>query len=274
MLQHTHPATAAAGGSPEDRADFRVRHTVEQLALLRQLRDRQAPVHLHAPGGAALSTRLWAVHPEHARLSFSAEAADPHIGRLLDAEEWVAVAYLERVKLQFDLGALVLVRGVDSCALQTDLPREIYRFQRRQAYRVDAIERSAPQALLRHPSIPEMQLALRVLDVSAGGCALWLPQDVPPLQAGTELGEVRIVLDATTRFAASLTLQHVTNLGVCEDSGTGGDLDGDTGAGTAPHGRGVRLGCAWRPLGGAAERNLQRWIDQAQKRQRLLSLQA
>jgi hypothetical protein len=35
---------------------------------------------------------------------------------------------------------------------------------------------------------------------------------------------------------------------------------------------GVRLGCEWQRLGGAAERTLQRWIDQAQKRRRMLSL--
>ena len=28
--------------------------------------------------------------------------------------------------------------------------------------------------------MPDMQLELRVLDVSIGGCALWLPHDLPP----------------------------------------------------------------------------------------------
>ena len=37
-------------------------------------------------------------------------------------------------------------------------------------------------------------LALRVLDVSIGGCALWCPHDVPPLQAGSgELLRMAIV---------------------------------------------------------------------------------
>ena len=251
MFQDTPPAAPDPGGGLQAWGDFRVRQAGERLMLLCQLQEHQVPVHLSAPGGAALSTQLWAVDAEHERVSFSVKTDDPQLGRLLDAQEWVAVAYLASVKLQFDLGSLVLVRGDGSCALQADLPGEIYRFQRRHAFRVHAADHATPQALLRHPSIPEMQLALRVLDVSAGGCALWLPQDVPPLQAGTELGEVRIVLDESTRFAAAVTLQHVTGFG---------DTD-----------RGVRLGCAWRPLGGAAERSLQRWIDQAQKRRRLLT---
>jgi hypothetical protein len=32
------------------------------------------------------------------------------------------------------------------------------------------------------------------------------------------------------------------------------------------------VGCEWRQLAGHAERVLQRWIDQAQKRRRLLAL--
>ena len=57
------------------------------------------------------------------------------------------------------------------------------------------------------------------------------------------------------RFHASVVLQHVSAIGVGERSD-----------------RGVRLGCEWQRLGGGAERTLQRWIDQAQKRRRLLSL--
>lgn len=251
MFEQSHSAVhEGAARAADPLAEFRVRNSGERIALLRQLRDAGTPVHLNAPEGGALTSNLWAVDETRARLSFSADAEHPQLQALLDADELVAVAYLESVKLQFDLDGLVLVRGAETCALQGSLPQEIYRFQRRSAYRVRPPEHASPSARLRHPSIPEMQLQLRVLDVSAGGCALWLPHDVPPLQAGTELGEVKVELDELTRFAAALSLQHVGSLGADE--------------------RGVRLGCAWRPLGGAAERSLQRWIDQAQKRRRLL----
>jgi hypothetical protein len=96
-----------------------------------------------------------------------------------------------------------------------------------------------------------MRLALRVLDVSVGGCALWQPADVPPLAVGTSLAEVEITLDAETRFVATLRLQHVSAMG----------------AGA----QGVRLGCEWA-LAGAAGRMLQRYVDLAQKRRRLVTL--
>jgi c-di-GMP-binding flagellar brake protein YcgR len=195
---------------------------------------------------------VWAVDAGQERLSFSADPGLPQLARLIEADEAVAVAYLESVKLQFDIQGLVLVRGAHSCALQSRLPDEIYRFQRRNAYRVRPHGRQEPVARFAHPSLPEMQLALRMIDISIGGCALWLPHDVPTLQAGTRLGEVTLELDQDTRFVAAVTLQHLTALGLGE--------------------RGVRVGCEWLALPGSAERTLQRWIDQTQKRRRMLSL--
>jgi c-di-GMP-binding flagellar brake protein YcgR len=147
---------------------------------------------------------------------------------------------------------MVLVRGPKSSALQCSLPREVYRFQRRRAYRVRTLDRSSPTARLRHPSLPEMQLTLRVLDVSIGGCALLVGGDVPPLPPGARLAGVQVDLDADTRFGCELTLHHVSS------------VHGGAGA--------VRLGCEWHGIDGAAQRALQRYIDQTQKRRRLMAL--
>jgi c-di-GMP-binding flagellar brake protein YcgR len=253
MFQDTRPAELDASGEADPWAPFRVTHAPERLGLLRQLRDGSVPIMLNAPSGVVLSTTLWAVDAAQERINFSALDGEHQINEVVEANEVVAVAYLESVKLQFDLQGLVLVRGANTCALQARLPQDIYRFQRRNAYRVRPQSRNEPVARFGHPAIPEMQLALRVLDVSIGGCALWLPSDVPPLQAGTRIGEMRIELDSDTRFPASVVLQHVSMLGSAE--------------------HGVRLGCEWQKLPGASERALQRWIDQTQKRSRMLHLQ-
>lgn len=250
MFQDTRPAEL--DGPRDAWAEFRVALPAERTALLRQLREENIPVMLNASDGCSMTSSLWAVDSEHERISFSVNAAHPNLGAVVEAEEVVAVAYLQSVKLQFDVLDLVLVQGMQACTLQAAAPREIYRFQRRGGYRVRTAARHAPTARLRHPAMPEMNLALRVLDISIGGCALWLPHDVPPLQAGTQLTEVHVVLDGDTQFVAALHLMHVTVLAQSE--------------------RGARLGCEWRPLPGTAARDLQRWIDQAQKRRRLLSL--
>jgi len=255
MFEDTRPAEFDAAGDADAWAEFRVSPEAERLRVLRELRDGNVPVMLSSAGGDMLTTTLWALDAPQRRLSFNADAGSALLARLVESDEAVAVAYRDNVKLQFDLHGLVLVRGAMASVLQAALPTEIYRFQRRSAYRVRPPERHAPVARLRHPSMPEMMLALRVLDVSVGGCALWLPADVPPLQGGTELGELRLELDAETQFSCAATLRHVSSMGRADHS---------------PVGR--RVGCEWRQLAGHAERVLQRWIDQAQKRRRLLAL--
>ena len=254
MFQDTRPAELDAAGGPDPWGPFRVGAPAERQSLLRAVRDGQVPVVLSAPDGTALSVVLWAVDETQGRLNFSIDATAPQLGALIEADEAVAVAYLESVKLQFDLQGLMLVRGARTCALQCGLPRDIYRFQRRNAYRVRPRPSHGPVAHFRHPSLPEMALLLRVLDVSIGGCALWLPADVPPLQAGTLINGLRLELDSDNRFDATARLQHVSAVG------------------SAPGELGVRIGCEWQKLGAPAERVLQRWIDHTQRRRHLLSL--
>lgn len=254
MFQDTRPAELDSSGDPDPWGPFRVASPHERLSLLRAVRDGQVPVVLSAPEGSALSVALWAVDEAQNRLNFSVDERAPQLAALVNADEAVAVAYLDSVKLQFDLQGLTLVRGLQSCALQCTLPRDIYRFQRRSAYRVRPRERQGPVATFRHPALPEMPLALRVLDVSIGGCALWLPPDVPPLQAGTLISRVHVELDPDTEFESAVRLQHVS------------------GGNAASGGQGVRIGCEWQHLSGPAERVLQRWIDRSQRRRHLLTL--
>lgn len=257
------PAAASAVAAGDD---YRVADAAERLALLMQLRDSAAPVQMHAPAGATLRTRLWVVDGSASRLAFAVavnELASPQLDALLEADEVTAVAHPGHVKLQFDLAGLVLVRGHASAVLQCGLPEELLRFQRRETFRVSPPV-TAPVAYLRHPAIPEMSLALRVLDLSLGGCALRLPDDVPMLAPGTRLGGVTVELDLHTRLRVELTLQHVTHL-PHPDSGAGAERAGAAASGPG----GARLGCEWCLLRPEDERLLQRWIDQTQVRQRL-----
>jgi c-di-GMP-binding flagellar brake protein YcgR len=252
MFQDTQAATLGADGGLDAWAEFRVADSAELSRLLKQLCDSSAPVTLSAPQGMALTTQLWAVAAAQRQISFSADAGSVQMQRLAYCNEAVAVAYIDSVKLQFDLSELVLVHGSHGCALRAAWPAALYRFQRRTSFRVRSFERRAPQARLRHPSMPDMRLALRIVDLSVGGCALVLPDDVPSLQPGSRLGGVRIELDGDCAFDATLRLQHVSAM-------HGG-------------GQGVRLGCEFIELDGQAQRMLQRYIDHTQQRRRLLAL--
>ena len=252
-FENTQPAMLDGEQGLERLAEFRVGNAREVLALLRQVRDGSVPVLLSGPDGSMVNASLWSIDSTQERLHFSVGGStQPQLQRLIDDDEAVAVAYLDSVKLQFDISGLLLVRGANTATLQARLPPMLYRFQRRGSYRVRPVERAAPMARLRHPSIPDMLLALRVVDVSIGGCALLLPHDVPPLAPGVRLSDVQFDLDADTRFGATILLHHVTSIPASE--------------------HGVRLGCEFQSLAAAAQRSMQRYVDQTQKRRRLLSL--
>jgi c-di-GMP-binding flagellar brake protein YcgR len=239
---------AAPGGLDE----FRITAPREILGMLKQFFDASAELHLNARDGSVIDGTVWAIDTDRNTMALSIDASDPKVQNILESDEIVVVGYLDAVKLQFDLHGAVLVRGPQASVLNCRMPREMYRFQRRSAFRVRPAHRSTPVARLRHAEIADMQLALRVLDVSIGGCALFLPNDVPSLQPGNVFNQVQIELDADTRFHVNLRLQHVTS------------LSGDS--------EGVRLGCEFVRADSGALRTLQRYIDQTQKRGKLLSL--
>jgi len=241
-------ALSAAHGGLDD---FRISAVPEVLAMLKRLQDGNVIVHLNGSDGATYTTTLWSVDALRGVISFSAEAESNQVQSLVESADAVAVAYLDSIKLQFDAIGLVVVHNGRNAVLNCAMPRELFRFQRRSGFRVRPLLRSTPMARMRHPAIHEMPLALRVLDVSIGGCALFLPDDVPPLPPGVVLNGVQMDLDVDTRIHVALRLQHVTSIN--------------------PDSRGVRLGCEIVNPASDVTRALQRYIDQTQKRQRLLN---
>jgi c-di-GMP-binding flagellar brake protein YcgR len=252
MFEDTQPAALDGDGGPDRLADFRVADPSEVKALLKSVMDRGVAVNLNGSDGSVYTSTLWTVDGEQGKIAFTADLRSTAVQRLVEAEEATAVGYLDQIKLQFDVRHRLLVHGHQTCVLQAALPRELYRFQRRNAYRVRTLERSAPTARFRHPELPDMLLELRVLDVSIGGCALFMPNELPPMQPGIQINQVMIELDGETDFRASMLVHHVTSI--------------------QPQSRGVRLGCELRGLDANAQRALQRYIDQTQKRRRMMSL--
>jgi flagellar brake protein len=242
------PLSALSGRAIDE---FRVDHPVEVMSLLRRLVDSAVLVQLSAPGGAAYTSTLWAVDAQGRRVSFDADAAHPQIRALVEAGEATAVAYLDAIKLQFDLQGLMLAHGNNASALQAVLPDVLYRFQRREYFRVRT--RDSAVAHLRHPASRGEMLSLRVLDVSVGGCALQLPAEAAPIEPGTSIDGVRLELDADTLLVAPLAVQHVS---------------GGFGSST----RISRLGCSFARLDGTSQRALQRYIDLTQRREKFLLL--
>jgi c-di-GMP-binding flagellar brake protein YcgR len=224
---------------------YRIDHPAEVVALLRRLASTHALVQLSSPSGAAYTSVVWSVDAQARRIGLDANPAHPQVRGLVDDGEATAVAYLDAVKLQFDLRALLLAHGDGASTLQAALPERMYRFQRRSAYRVRAHDGACVE--VSHPARPNERLTLRVIDISAGGCALALPAPLPPIEPGTLLSGAVFLLDHDTQFTAQVAVQHVS-----------GGFD--------PQARHLRLGCAFSVLDGLAQRTLQRYIDLTQRR--------
>jgi len=270
-LVHTHPTTVAQSRDAVNAADslqplrpdemsgrgdlseFRVSAPSEIAAFLTQLTDNKIPVALNAPDGGIETTLLWTVDADRNRLAFWADASDAKTRHLLDRPGHVVVAYLHCVKLQFEVGPLVLQRGDPVSVLSCALPTQLFRFQRRHAYRVRPLMTEALTARLVHPDVPDMPLVLSVLDLSLSGCALLLPDDVPVPQRGALLRQVEFDLDvdADTEFRVDLRVQNVSPRSAA-----------------AP---GMRVGCEFVNVRSGPLCALQRFVHDVEKRRRALA---
>ena len=231
--------------------DYRMTAKAEMQAIFQQLIDTNTIVTLSGPGGDSYTTMMWQADPHRGVISLSADSGDPRLGVLLNTHEVVAVAYLDKIKVQFDIEGAVQVRGAAQTALNIRYPSFIYRFQRRSYFRVRPLVSHAPVAHFTHPGQPDVSMALSIADVSLGGVALTLPADLPAVPAGVVLNHCTLELDDDTQLDVILMVHHVTVLG--------------------PEGRHVRLGCEIVDLDGNDERALQHYINQTQKRRAALT---
>jgi c-di-GMP-binding flagellar brake protein YcgR len=232
--------------SHTDASDYRLESPGEILAWLRELLQGQVRLQLSTPEGGSLHTVLRAVDAPHGMLSLEAPQDSGALQAVLDSDELVASAFLDRIKLQFELPGLLQVRATDgSSVLRAPLPAQLYRFQRRQAYRVHSASSLYPALRLADPAQPR----LRVLNLSAGGLALQWPTELAlPYAQGEQIQAATLELERDIALPVQLRVQHVV-------------------PGPGPH---QRLGCAFVALAPAPARALQLFIDQAQKRERLV----
>jgi len=238
---------------PQDQ--YRVQAPGEVLAYLRQLQAQQVPMQLSDPQGHHLRATLSVLDPLKALIALEFEPDLQSAQGLVNSDEVQAQAWLDAVQLQFQLADLLIVSDARGKVMRAALPPLLYRFQRREAYRVQPVGRQFPVAQLNAPSPPassDTALRLRVLDISIGGVGLQWPLDQTPPEPGSEWPEVMLELEPDNRFEVRLRLHHV--------------------GAPMPGGSGVHLGFSFVGLSVESSRRLQVYIDQTQKRRRQLGL--
>lgn len=234
--------------------ELRVASAAETSAHLQQLQREGASVLLSGPQGLSLAARIVALDLGADLLGLSLGADPESISQALVAGgEITAVAYLGNIKLQFELDAPVLVSGEQGTVLRSTLPTRVYRFQRRQSFRVQPAGSAYPRVIV--PGGAEPGRVLRVLDLSIGGLALTLPPDCTALPVGQPAPGLTLELDRTSALPVTLLPHHASPI-----RGDAGGL--------------LQLGCSFVDLDAGSSRALQVYVDQTQKRRRLLKLDA
>lgn len=238
-----HPPGTPSRPDEEDRDDYRIREPLEIRALLGDMFASKALISLDAPDGLRHTTLIDALVPSQSRIVLAADDAH-HLPAMIESGEVTATCYLDRIKVQFELHGTVLVRG-HRALISAEWPRQLWRFQRRQNFRVVPPHSLSPHVRLVHPHT-DTPLLLRVLDISESGLALALPLETPLLDAGISLRHCQLELGQGEVVSVTLSVQHVSVLN--------------------PSTQAARVGCEFHDLSAPDARLLRAWIDQTQKR--------
>ncbi len=235
-----------------DFGEFRVASSVEIGAILCNLLETQTLVTLRSASGegSPMVSRVCSVDLNSATLGLELPVGGIPAGSLIG--ELTCEAYIDSIRVQFELGVPTTHgRGLDAM-LVSALPALVYRFQRRKAFRVKPHSRAPHADLIPLAEVTPVdgqgRYRLRILDISMGGLALLVPPGTLIWPAG-QLFSAHVELDRHSQFNAHLRMEHAHP--------------------TDPQ-LGTQIGCSFTRLDPEAERTLQRYIDHTQKLDRLM----
>lgn len=189
---------------------YTLRTPGEVLMVLRGLYDRKAQITVFFNDGQdMLLTMLVEVAPD--RLIFDVGADEELNRRAAVAGRHYCVALLDKVRIQFLLGAFTPTSHGNRPAFFCAPPLELLRLQRREFYRL-----VAPAA---RPLVCSMPLPLpdggmylheaRVYDISCGGLGLVPPPEHVPFEVGMAFANCRIDLPEVGIVAGTLSVRQV-----------------------------------------------------------------
>jgi c-di-GMP-binding flagellar brake protein YcgR len=178
-----------------DQERYQVYSRFEIVSLLRALADAHVPVTIYFNRGAEfIVTNVLDVNPEFEELILDLGADAAANRRLLRSARMTVVAFLDRIKLQFQAQRAEETVHEHLPAVRIRLPESLLRLQRREFYRIRTPVARPLAASVPDPSDPGRRLSLRVADLSCGGVALVAGESDAALAPGTILQDCRIDL--------------------------------------------------------------------------------
>jgi c-di-GMP-binding flagellar brake protein YcgR len=146
---------------------------IEIASMLERLCADRVPMTVYwGCDGEFAVTQILAVDVVRGELEFDLPNQPEQQGRLLAAGDLVGIAFVESVKLQFNVAS----PRPSSCggypSFRAALPDRVLRLQRREYYRVRTPENLSATCLVPYSGDREQYESLRVIDLSVGGLAM------------------------------------------------------------------------------------------------------
>jgi flagellar brake protein len=152
-------------------------------------------------------SKVNAVNAHQIRFDFKTDQA--RRDTMVQTASWVAVAFLDTVKVQFTIDAPIVSQAPsDSWEASAALPARLFRIQRREAFRVRPLDHDAVHCVLRLGANEEVRM--RVLDFSAGGLSLRWPRAMALPAQGTTFAHSRIEFGQAIAIPAELVSRQAS----------------------------------------------------------------
>jgi len=225
-------------------ADFRIGGHLAVRAILRELACRHVLVTLYADGRLDTFAITRLTHVGDVEIEFDLTGQEPFVRTIATARDVAGVAFPGQVKTQFRLDDFEVAQAPDGTVLRAHLPPELYRIQRRDAFRVQPPGFDEACCVRRLP--PDGEVRYPLLDLSAGGASVLLPADAPVPEIGTIWPHCRLEAAGGRVIPCDLVVRHVDE---------------------HPSGRGCRrVGVAFHAMPGEVLRRIQVYVIDIEKR--------
>ena len=226
---------------------FRVQGPVAIKSLLRDLIAKRALIALYSLRNFDDFVVTQVVRFDDLSLDLDFVTDEARRAAILGSGGAFVIGFLETIKIQFTVASLQAMDSPDGPVLRCPLPHEVFRIQRRDAYRVRPLANEPVACYVRDGAGGET--GHRVIDFSAGGLALAMTPGtaLPPLAQG--MPHCRVEVGQRIAIPCDLIVRHVSESLLLE-------------------GGAHRVGCEYQHLSSEAARSLQLVVMDIEKRTR------
>ena len=243
MIEPIEGVTHAALLDPATFPQYLVRERREIVLIMNALIGRREFVTAHL-GDSSFITAVLAVSADEGAIILDASPDEQVNAHATAGGEIVCTARLERVRLQFALGAVERCPHDGYLALRAPLPDSVLRLQRREFFRLTTPVAAPLMCTIAHEDAQgtRKSIPVRVLDISSGGVAVVVPPTEIALAPGMEFDDCRLALPDSEPLAVRITVRNLFHID--RQNGT----------------RVWRAGCEFVGLSNALTARIQRYI--------------